>query len=71
MLRVLVIAAVGLSLGGCQALPVAAWTAIGAGFGACAAACSPLINFEKDVFDTVVGNNRNPPSAESKQPSSP
>lgn len=39
-----------LLLGGCAALPVAAWTAIGAGFGACAAACAPVVNLETEAF---------------------
>jgi hypothetical protein len=41
-------------LSGCAALPVAAWTAIGAAAGACAAACPPAISFERDAFDYFV-----------------
>lgn len=43
-----------LCLSGCAALPVAGWTAIGAIAGACAAACPPVIGFERDAFDYFV-----------------
>lgn len=62
------ILAAGTSLAGCQALPAAAWAAIGAGFGACAAACPPAIALQKDVFDYYTGQDAAPPKPAEKPP---
>jgi hypothetical protein len=60
-MRPLLLSLALLTLSGCAALPVAAWTAIGAVAGACAAACPPAIAFERDAFDYFVEGKTSKP----------
>lgn len=68
MIRIALLAGLALSLVGCVSLPTAAWTAVAAGAGACAAACPPLLALEKDMFDWATGQST---PTTSKPPATP
>ena len=55
-MRFVFAAALLLTLQGC-AVPLAVWTGA---LGACAAACAPVVAFEKDVFDWATGQDQPP-----------